>query len=531
MGFLRALPFALLSLQPAWFAVYAAVVGVYELPRWRWRLSWILLSFALVGSLSQFLSPRELYRLPERPTFLGNLPTRVLPFNLIQRSDLGGVFGWNPEDGPGGFANQVEGGFWHLPRKNPVSGREQVEFLNDRWYPLEAGKTYTQSFYLRHDGTRASFQITFFTERGHHPVPTQMASVAPGVWRVWGSYTAQEGDRSVRAIDFLNGGGDWTYLEVGWAQLEEGVAPTPYRPGAIQQTSLWQRVSWWLGTALLSGLVLQGSQFLLQRVRAAWVALALVAGLTLHLGYGLYQLLHLPEWAPPRVSGFSPQPNFLGHGAVMMAGLAWLLGGSRIGGIALALAAGLVWVSGSRTAFLGLLVLLGGWVWGLRRWRRVALLLLLVLGGWLWAQPDQLGRLSEVFAANNPAEARPQIWAVAWQAFREHPWGGIGWGQFPLYYKLNLPAQPLEVAAQHGHNLLLQLLAEGGVLGLLAFLSLWGGVVLSVFRSREWRAGLLLLLALLLNTFDYTWFYAGVYYPLWIAVAWALRPAPDTMRG
>lgn len=528
--FVWTIPWLVLPLEPAWAGGVLALLGVWGLAQGgRLRLWRPFLLFALLGTLGQLFSPSELFSLPH-PTFLGTPPSG-LPPNLIRPFDLDGMFGWNPQDGGGGFAERREGGFWRLPRRNPRTGREQGEFLADRWYRLEAGKTYTQSFYLRHDGTRASFQITFFTEQGHHPVPTQMAPVAPGVWRVWGSYTAQEGDRSVRAIDFLNGGGDWTYLEVGWAQLEEGTAPTPYRPGVINQPSLWQRVSWWIGTALISGLVLSGSMFLLQRIEARWVAAALTAGLALHLGYGIHQLLNLPEWGPARASGFSPQPNLFGHGAVVVAGLAWLLGGSRIGGLALMLATGAVWASGSRTAFLALLMLLVGWVWSLRRWRWVVLVSLLTLGAGLVAQPEHLGRLAGLFNPTSIAEARPQIWEVAWQAFREHPWGGVGWGQFPLYYKLNLPAQPLEVAAQHGHNLLLQLLAEGGVLGLLAFLSLWGGVALMVFRSRERRAGLLLLLALLLNTFDYTWFYAAVHYPLWIAVAWALRPAPDTMRG
>lgn len=522
-------PWLLLPLEPAWAGGVLALVGVWSLVRggrmWLWGP---LLLFALLGSLGQLLSPKELFSLPQ-PAFLGT-PPAGLPPNLIRPSDLAGLHGWNPKDGPGGRAERGEGGFWRLPRQNPATGHEQAEFLMDRWYPLRPGQTYTQSFYLRHDGREVRFQITFFTEQGHHPVPTQVEPVAPGVWRVWGRYTAQEGDRSLRAIDFLNGGGDWTYIEVGFAQLEEGSAPTPYRPGETAQVGLGQRVSWWVGTALLCGLVLHGSLFLLRRVQAAWMALALVVGLALHLGYGVLQFSQL-EGASGRVGGLSPQPNFFGHGAVMAAAVAWLVGGSRVGAVALALAAGAVWLSGSRTAFLALLLLVGGWVWNLRRGRWVVVLGLLLLGAGLMDQPEQLGRLATLFDTKGMPEDRLQVWQVAWRAFQEHPWGGVGWGQFPLYYGLNLPTQPLELAAQHGHNLFLHLLAEGGVLALLAFLSLWGGVLLIVLRARMWRVALLLLAALMLNMPDYTWFYAGVHYPLWIAVAWALRPPPDTMRG
>ncbi|PZA06812.1 MULTISPECIES: O-antigen ligase [unclassified Meiothermus] len=537
-------PWLLLPLEPAWAGGVLALVGVWSLVRggrvWLWGP---LLLFALLGSLGQLLSPKELFSLPQ-PAFLGT-PPAGLPPNQILPFELGGLHGWNPKDGPGGRAERVEGGFWRLPRRNPATGREQAEFLMDRWYPLKPGQTYTQSFYLRHDGKEARFQITFFTERGHHPVPTQVEPVAPGVWRVWGSYIAQEGDRSVRAIDLLNGGGDWTYIEIGFAQLEEGAAPTPYRPGVMDQPSLWQRVSWWIGTALLSGLVLQGSLFLLQRAKAAWVAAALAAGLALHLGYGVVQLSHLEGAA--RVSGLSSQPNFFGHGAVMAAALAWLVGGSRVGGLTLVLAAGAVWVSGSRAAFWAWGLLLGAWWWGLGRWRWAVLIPLMLLGAALSDHPEWLGRLQDAAKIDSSAESRLQFWHIAWRAFREHPLGGVGFGNFPLYYQIHLPPGAIETYVPHAHNLLLQLLAEGGLLGLAGFGVLWGGVALLLIRLRAWKGLALLGVALLLNLFDYTFFNAAVYYPLWVGLAWTILQAardgrlvmparrdqnhPDTLTG
>lgn len=520
----RAVPWVLLSLQPVWFAVGAALFGLWSLlHRARNRVWWLLAAFALLGGLGQLVAPDSLYHYPKRPTFLGPEVSSKLSPNLLRPYDIRGFGGWNSQDGAGSRAEPREDGFWRLSRRNLLSGREQAEFLVDRWYPLEPGQAYTESFYMRHDGSQASFQITFFTQRGHHPVPTHMEPVEPGIWRVWGSYTAQEGDNAVRAIDFFNGGGDWTYIEVGWAQLEQGSAPTPYRPGEIPQVGLWQRLAWWVGIALMSGLVLQGSLLLLRQVDARWVAVVLLGGLALHLGYGVYQLEHGGITA--RASGLSPQPNFFGHGAVMVAGLTWLLGGSRIGGLALLLAAATVWASGSRAAFLALGALVLTWLMTLRRSRPFALVGLIIGSFLLWREPSLLGRLSSVFQLDSSAESRLQFWQIAFKAFREYPLGGVGFGNFPLYYQINLPPGAIETYAPHAHNLLLHLLAEGGLSGLAGFGVLWGSVAGVLVRLRVWRGLVLLGVAFLLNLFDYTFFNAAIYYPLWVGIAWAILQA------
>lgn len=527
-GLVWLIPWLLLPLEPAWAGGVLVLLGVWGLVQGeRLRLWGPFLLFALLGALGQLFSPRELFSLPQ-PVFLGT-PSSGLPPNPIRPFDLAEIHGWNPTDQAGGFAQRVGEGFWRLLRRNPATGREQAEFLMDRWYPLQAGQTSTQSFYLRHDGKEARLQITFFTEQGHHPVPTQVEQVTPGVWRVWGSYTAQEGDRSVRAVDFLNGGGDWTYIEVGWAQLEQGSAPTPYRPGEIPQVDLWQRLAWWVGIALMSGFVLQGSLLLLRQVDARWVAVVLLGGLALHLGYGVYQLEH--GGIPARVSGFSPQPNFFGHGAVMVAALAWLLGGSRIGGLALLLAAATVWASGSRAAFLALGILVFAWLITLRRSRPFALVGLIIGSFLLWREPSLLGRLSSVFQLDSSAESRLQFWHIALKAFREHPLEGVGFGNFSLYYQIHLPPGAIETYAPHAHNLLLHLLAEGGLLGLAGFGVLWGSVAGVLVRRSMWRGLVLLGVAFLLNLFDYTFFNAAVYYPLWAGIAWAMLQAEQNERA
>jgi len=518
---------ALLPLAPAWAAVLLALGGGWALWCSRQpRLVGPFLLLGLLGAAGQVFAPRFFLELPQPPPYLDTVHTGALP-NLLPPFALNGMFGWNHHDHAGGFAQRVENGFWRLPRKNPVSGREQTEFLVDNLYSIEQGRTYTQSFYLRHDGQVARFRITFFTNTGHHPMPTQMEPVAPGVWRVWASYTAQEGDRRLRAIDFLNEGGDWTYVEVGWAKLEESPSPTAFTWGSTGQIDLWERVGWWAGVVLIGFLVFQLGTWLAPRLKPDWAAGAVLLGMGLHLGYTLWQLDSAP-FEGFRPSGLTPQPNLLGHSAVVLAGLVWLLGGARWGAAALGVAGALIWVTGSRGAFWAWIVLLLVWWWGLgRRHWWVLGPLFLGFGLLIW-QPEWFGRLGQATTLDFGAQSRLVIWQVAWKAFLEHPWGGVGFGNFPVYYLINRPVAALEHSTGHAHNLWLHLLAEGGVLALLGFLLWFLGLMGLMLRRRVWKGGALLLLSLVLGLFDYTFFFAGVYYPLLLAIGHTIAMSSKT---
>lgn len=518
MSWIWALPFVLLPLQPVWFMAVAALVGLWGVIRGLRPLAgWFGLA-ALVGMGGQLLTPTSLYTIPALPEYIQQTESEPQASNLIRPFDLNALHGWNHSDERGGWAVPLGDGFWRLPRYNPESGREQSEFLTDHRYPIVPGQAYTQSFYLRHDGQQARLQITFFTNRGqHNPVPTYVESVGTGVYRVWGSYTAKEGDSSVRAIDLLNQGGDFTYLEIGWAQLEAGTEPGSYRPGHTGEQSSLQRAWAWGSQMLLGWLVLVGGWFWRRYVDVRWVVGFVLLGLTLHLGYALWQL---QDHNLGRAWGLTPQPNLLGHTAVMMGGLLQLLGGWRIGLLGL-LGAGLgVAVSGSRTAFLALLALGLFWVWSLPRGRRWVLLTLGVSMLVFWRWPEVLGRLGQL-GLDSSGQSRLQFWQVAWEAFLQHPVWGIGWSHFPLFFLQNPPPDFIELPT-HAHNLVLSLLAEGGITLLVAFLLLTVGVLYRLVAGRSWPVVALWVLALGLNILDYSYFYAGVFGTLWVAVGWAL---------
>ncbi|MDE2479829.1 MAG: O-antigen ligase C-terminal domain-containing protein, partial [Betaproteobacteria bacterium] len=167
--------------------------------------------------------------------------------------------------------------------------------------------------------------------------------------------------------------------------------------------------------------------------------------------------------------------------------------------------AALTWalvVSGSRTGtvhvvMLALLVLLA---WR-RPWRdpRMGALLaapLLYLAWWAALHlADHLGWISDLSALSRqidqPVNARSIIWRDAWEVFRMHPlrgwgWGQIGWGLEQASLAGRLHPLPLE-NIDNAHDLLLQLLAETGVVGTLPVLALGLGWLWRI--SGAWRRG------------------------------------------
>lgn len=512
--------FVLLSTQATWFAVAAVLISLWQVIHTKKIYLWgTFLCFIMLGVIGQLFSSNTRPDFPEKPPFLSSASPSSQTKNLITIPLLYDVAGWNFLDGSYRSAQKGDQGFWRIPRNNPTTGRVQTEVLGERWVSLEVGQTYTQSFYIRHDGNTAKFIITFFTQRGHNPVNTHIQPVAPRVWRVWGSYTAQAGDVSVRVIDFFPPEGDFTYLDVGWAQLEQHPEPTPFHFGKVELRNRSERIVWWAGAGLLGLLTLQTGIWLFSRLNGESAAIALLAGLALHLLYILWQLWGMGE---ARATGLTPQPNILGHGMVVIAGLTWAVGGNRLGGLAILLAGFGVWASGSRAALWGLLLLLLVWCWGLGRLRWPALGLLAFMGILLLMEPGILGRLSQAFTVDTNAQARLQFWEVAWMLAREHPLNGIGFGNFNQYFQLNMPSGAIEFAPGHSHNLFLHLLTEGGLFALSGVIILLTGVARLAWKAQNRAVLTLLGSVLVLNIVDFTFFVAWSYYPLMMAVAWIL---------
>jgi O-antigen ligase len=87
----------------------------------------------------------------------------------------------------------------------------------------------------------------------------------------------------------------------------------------------------------------------------------------------------------------------------------------------------------------------------------------------------------ETIGSQSNIAARESLWRVAAQTVRDHPVGGVGAGNFvvaePQYaaQSINLPRADLVVRPELVHNSYLQVIAELGIVGLLAFAAVIGG--------------------------------------------------------
>lgn len=234
---------------------------------------------------------------------------------------------------------------------------------------------------------------------------------------------------------------------------------------------------------------------------AAAICLAGTLGMVL----GLIQVFH-PQWADGlfiaeptmagRAVGNLRQPNHFSTLLVWASACAiWLGARKRLpAALATALMVLFIWgivLTASRTGMVAMVFLA---LWGLLdkrlpRVMRLALLAAPVLYGlfwggmWLLAHADK----SVTFAAESRlhdnsdiSSSRFKIWANVWGLVKQHPWTGVGYGEFNLAWTLtSFPARPVAFF-DHTHNLIFQWAVEQGLplTVLLVLLTATAGLVL-----------------------------------------------------
>jgi putative inorganic carbon (HCO3(-)) transporter len=104
-------------------------------------------------------------------------------------------------------------------------------------------------------------------------------------------------------------------------------------------------------------------------------------------------------------------------------------------------------------------------------------------------------RGAEITDGNFAVLERVAHWQAAWQMWSDHPWFGVGIGNYePEYSQYALPLWP--VALGHAHNYYLNVAAEVGVVGLATYVLLWGLAVVGAWRAcrraLRWEWGLAL---------------------------------------
>jgi O-antigen ligase len=94
----------------------------------------------------------------------------------------------------------------------------------------------------------------------------------------------------------------------------------------------------------------------------------------------------------------------------------------------------------------------------------------------------------EVTDANFAVLERMAHWQSALSMWTENPWLGVGIGNYePVYPSYALPLWPLPLG--HAHNYYLNIAAETGLLGLAAYLFLWGTALLGAWRGVRRASG------------------------------------------
>lgn len=132
----------------------------------------------------------------------------------------------------------------------------------------------------------------------------------------------------------------------------------------------------------------------------------------------------------------------------------------------------------------------------------VIVVYVLLVGGLSLVPPSVLQRFSdflpylgvadvrgvEVTDANFAVLERMAHWQSALEMWKDHPWLGVGIGNYePVYAQYAFPLWALPLG--HAHNYYLNVAAEAGFLGLVAYLFLWGAALLVSWRATRRATG------------------------------------------
>jgi O-Antigen ligase len=128
------------------------------------------------------------------------------------------------------------------------------------------------------------------------------------------------------------------------------------------------------------------------------------------------------------------------------------------------------------------------------------------------------------------SRSRLEIFRLAWLAFQDSPWFGVGDLQRAMIAKYDTRAQNAGLAREnltHAHNLWLQVAAESGIFGLMAMVALWIVVFARAWRLNDRVALICLAVLFLVNLTDYFFYYAPVQIVFWMSAAGFLVQKPN----
>lgn len=195
----------------------------------------------------------------------------------------------------------------------------------------------------------------------------------------------------------------------------------------------------------------------------------------------------------------------------------------------------------------GFILIVGGWLLQAgKKWRLLFALSPLLIAAVIllldWGFFHQLF-LRRLQYLEQVRDIRPVLWHTAWAMFRVSPWLGVGLGKYYYFFPEFFPGPPgawqaFNANRGNAHAVVVQLLAEQGLFGCLAFFFLAAMVLIVATRGliRESRTDLKAL-RLTLFTAAATWLVLGLFHHIaydlrsleiffWIVAAFLLALAP-----
>jgi O-antigen ligase len=147
-------------------------------------------------------------------------------------------------------------------------------------------------------------------------------------------------------------------------------------------------------------------------------------------------------------------------------------------------------LAGVRSAFIGFLF--GFFVLAVLKEPRLLIYFLAILFlAILIAPPEWQARIADIFNVTGDLSVRGRVllWQTGWNIFMAKPWLGWGWVDLAALYPeyappgVDLTKHPFHIG--HVHNNFLQMAIVGGIIGLAAFVWLWGTMGWKLYAA--WR--------------------------------------------
>lgn len=139
----------------------------------------------------------------------------------------------------------------------------------------------------------------------------------------------------------------------------------------------------------------------------------------------------------------------------------------------------------SRGAFLTLVAVFA--VYGFIKDWRIVILFALVIGIIFYSDSTFMNRILSAFTMSDSSEGvRVGIWVSTSAMIADHPFTGIGWGAYQFVYpQYNYYIADPNIIIYHAHNLYLNVAAEIGIVGALAFFWYFFGTMFISFGISE----------------------------------------------